>query len=105
MTEEITEAEVYAAAEAYALAIGFGDWRGAVDDILRPVVNADAWWEITDKIERDLRQRSAAVSLIGNIIKLPLLHCAYCVMWTMQRIFGGHRLDRWTGYEASRKDH
>ena len=38
------------------------------------------------------------MTLIGNLIKLPLLICAYCVMWTMQRIFGEHRLNRWTGY-------
>jgi len=95
---QVTEAELYAAAEDYALATGLGNWKGAVDEILHSV-KADACAEMIE------RERSAAVSLIGNIIKLPLLICGYCVMWTMQRIFGDHRLDRWTGYEASRKDH
>ena len=56
-------------------------------------------------IERDWRERSAAMSLIGNIIKLPLLVSAYCVMWVMRLVFREEWLDRWTGYEASRKDH
>ena len=44
------------------------------------------------------------MTLIGNLIKLPLLICAYCTMWMMQWLFGDEWLDRWTGYEASRKD-
>lgn len=41
--------------------------------------------------------------VVENLIKLPLLVCAYLTMRALMLVFGEERLDQWSGYTASRK--